>query len=87
MQERGRSRASASTISGKPVGEVVARPAVELDAVAALAGDYAEAVVLDLMHPVLAARRLRGRGGQARRDEAGRQGTQRQGHDGPMVER
>src|SRR6516165_6248289 len=59
------------------VSEIVARPAVELHAVAVLARDHPEAVVLDLMHPVLAARRLRGRGGQARRDEAGRQGTQR----------
>jgi hypothetical protein len=81
MQERGRSRASASTISGKPVGEVVARPAVELDAVAALAGDYAEAVVLDLVQPLIAARRLRGRGGQAWRDEAYRQGTRMGEHE------
>src|SRR5262249_29066111 len=61
------------------VGEVVPRPAVKLDAVVALAGDYAEAVVLDLMQPVLAARRLRGRGGQARRNEACRQSRRKHG--------
>jgi hypothetical protein len=42
------------------VGEVVARPAVELHPVAALAGDDPEAVVLDLVQPIIAGGRLRG---------------------------
>src|SRR6516162_3223168 len=62
------------------VGKVVARPAAEPHAVSALAGDYAEAVVLDLVQPVIAARRLWGRGGQARRNEACRQTTRRRKH-------
>jgi hypothetical protein len=40
----------------EPVGEVVAGAAVELDTRAVLAGDHAEAVVLDLMQPLCAGR-------------------------------
>jgi hypothetical protein len=42
------------------LGEVVARPTVEPHAVAVLAGDHAETVVLDLVQPQLAGRRARG---------------------------
>src|SRR6516162_8650612 len=56
-------------------GQVVARPAIEPHARAALTRDQPEAIVLDLMHPVLAARRLRGGAGKARRDETSRQGA------------
>jgi len=61
------------------VSEIVARPAVEPHALAALAGDHPEAVMLDLMQPILAGRRLRSGTGKARRDEAGRQGTRGKG--------
>ena len=56
------------------VGQVVAGAAVQPHALAILARDDAEAVVLDLVHPGIAARRLRRFGGQAGRDEAARQG-------------
>jgi hypothetical protein len=56
------------------VGQVVAGAAVEPHSLAVLAGDDAEAVVLDLVQPRVAGRRLLRRGGQARRDEAGREG-------------
>ena len=42
------------------LGKVVAWTAVKLHPFAVLAGDYAEAVVLDLVQPVIAARRLWG---------------------------
>src|SRR6516225_9574457 len=42
------------------VGQVVARPAVELHPRALPAGDHTEAVVLDLVQPLLAGGRLRG---------------------------
>jgi hypothetical protein len=35
----------------KPVGQIIARPAVELNSRALLAGDYPKAIVLDLMEP------------------------------------
>jgi hypothetical protein len=54
------------------VGQVVAGAAVEPDAVAVLARDDAEAVVLDLMQRRVAARRLGRFGGQAWRDETAR---------------
>ena len=60
MQARERRRASASTISGKRPVRSFAPPAAELHAVAALVGDHAEAVVLDLVQPQLAGGRLRG---------------------------
>jgi hypothetical protein len=56
------------------MGQVVAGAAVEPDAVAVLARDDAEAVVLDLVQPRVADRRLSGFGRQAGRDEAGREG-------------
>jgi hypothetical protein len=56
------------------VGQIIAGAAVEPHAVAILARNDAEAVVLDLVHPGIAARRLRRFGGQAGRDEAARQG-------------
>jgi hypothetical protein len=55
--------------------------AVQPDAVAPFAGDDAEAVVLDLVQPCVAARRLRRFSRQAWRDEA-----ERQGH-GPAIGR
>lgn len=66
----------------KAVGQVVTRPAVELHPLAFFAGDHPEAVVLDLMHPLLTARWLRGVGGKAGRNKARRQGTRTQGHGG-----
>jgi hypothetical protein len=51
------------------VGQVVARSAVEPHAVAVLAGDDAETVVLDLVQPRSACWRLRRFGGEAGRDE------------------
>ena len=56
------------------IGQVVAGAAVEPHAVAVLARDDAEAVVLDLVQPRVAAWRLRRLGGQAWRDEARREG-------------
>jgi hypothetical protein len=58
------------------IGQVIAGAAIEPHAVAILAGDDAEAVVLDFVQPSLAGRRLRRIGGQAWRDEA-----EREGHD------
>jgi tripartite-type tricarboxylate transporter receptor subunit TctC len=54
----------------KPVGEVVARTAIELHLLAFLSGNDPEAVVFDLVQPRLAGRRLRGGCRKARRDEA-----------------
>jgi hypothetical protein len=42
---------------------------------ASLAGDDAEAVVLDFVQPIAAGRQLIGFGWEARRNEAGREGT------------
>src|SRR5262245_3689424 len=55
------------------VGQVIAGAAVQTHAVAVLAGDDAEAVVLDLVQPRLAGGWRRGFGRQARRDETGRE--------------
>ena len=44
-----------------------------------LAGNDAEAVVLDLMQPLAAGRQFRGFGWEARRDEPGRKGTLQHG--------
>jgi hypothetical protein len=63
-------------------GEVIAGPAVEPHSLTILAGDEAEAVVLDLMQPLAAGRQLVGFGREARRDEPGRQGTGTQRHGG-----
>src|SRR5262249_44512789 len=54
------------------VGQVIAGAAVEPHALAVLARDDAETIVLNLVHPRIAARRLRRFGGQAGRNEAGR---------------
>jgi hypothetical protein len=51
MQERELRRANVSTMSGKQRGEVIARPAVEPHAVAVLACNNAEAIVLNPMPP------------------------------------
>jgi RNA polymerase sigma-32 factor len=48
---------------------------------ASLAGNYAEAVVLDLMQPLAAGRQLIGFGWEARRNEADRKGTRTGKHD------
>jgi hypothetical protein len=61
-------------MSEKPIGQVVPRSAIEPHALAVLASDDAEAVVLDLVQPRVAGWRLRSFGGQAWRDEAERQG-------------
>jgi len=59
-------------------GEVIARAAVEPHPLAVLAGNDAEAVVLDLMQPLAAGRQLIGFGWKARRDEPGREGAHTQ---------
>jgi hypothetical protein len=69
MQERERSRATRLDDQREAVGQVVARSAVEPHAVAVLAGDDAETVVLDLVQPRSACWRLRRFGGEAGRDE------------------
>ena len=46
---------------GEPPGQVIARPAVELDALTLLAGDHPEAVMLDLVQPAVAGGRTLGR--------------------------
>ena len=65
-QSNKRSRSASvdvSTISGKRRGQVV------------LAGNQAEAVVLDLVQPLVAGKQFIGFGWEARRDEQGREGT------------
>src|SRR5262249_28795835 len=59
----------------KAVGEVIAGSAVEPHALTILAADNPETVVLNLMQPRPAGRQLIGFGGEARRDEAAREGT------------
>ena len=54
------------------MGEIVARTAIEPHLCAGLAGDNAEAVMLDLVQPIAAGRQLVGFGWEARRDESGR---------------
>src|SRR5262249_43558482 len=56
-------------------GEVVARSRIKPHAWTVFAGDDPEAVVLNLMQPRLAGWQRFGSGGEARRDETGRQGT------------
>src|SRR5262249_45671677 len=55
--------------------EVIVATAVEPHLRASLAGNDSEAVVLDLMQPLAAARQLIGFGWKAWRDEPGREGT------------
>ena len=59
-------------------GEVIARTAVERYPFAVLAGDDAEAVVLDFVNPQASGRQCVGLSGEARRDEPGRKGTHTQ---------
>jgi len=56
-------------------GEVIAGAAVEPHAVAILACDNPEAIVLDFMQPQVAGGQLVGLCGKARRHETGREGT------------
>jgi hypothetical protein len=57
------------------MGEIVARTAIEPHLRAGLAGNDAEAVVLDLAQPLAAGWQLIGFGWEARRDEPGREGA------------
>ena len=54
---------------------VIAGAAVEPDAVAILAGDDSESIVLDLMQPQAAGGQFIGFGREARRDEPAREDT------------
>jgi hypothetical protein len=54
---------------------VIAGAAVQPHAVAILACDNPEAIVLDFMQPLAAGRQLRGLCRKARRDEPGREST------------
>ena len=56
------------------VSQVTTRPTIQLHPLAVLARDDAEAVVLDLVQPLLARRRLRSIDGEARGDEAACEG-------------
>ena len=56
-------------------GEIVARTAVEPHPLAVLAGNDAEAIVLDLVQPLAARRQFVGFGRETRRDEPGREDT------------
>jgi hypothetical protein len=58
-------------------GEVIAGTAVEPHPLTILAGNNAEAVMLDLVQPLAAGRQLMGFGWKARRDEPGREGALR----------
>ena len=55
------------------VRQVIARAAVELHPRPPLAGDDAEAIVLDFVNPQAAGRQCVGLSGEARRDEVGRE--------------
>src|SRR5262249_58662383 len=55
--------------------EVIARPTVEPHPLTILAGDDSDSIVLNLMQPRAAGRQLVGFGGEARRNEAGREST------------
>src|SRR5262245_14116559 len=57
------------------MGEVITRTAVEPHLRVLLAGNDAEAVMLDFMQPLAAAGQLIGFGWETRRDEPGREGT------------
>ena len=57
------------------MGEVVARAAIEPHLRASLAGNDAEAIVLDLVQPLAAGRQFCGLGWEARRDEPRWEGT------------
>src|SRR5215469_377611 len=57
----------------KAAGEVIAGPAVEPHPLTILAGNDAESVALNLVQPLAAGRQRVGFGGEARRDETGRE--------------
>ena len=57
------------------MGEIIAWTTIEPHLRASLAGNDAEAVMLDLMQPLAAGRQLIGFGWKAPRNEPGRQGT------------
>ena len=80
MQERERSRASASTIKWEPCGQVVAGTAVEPHSGVLLAGDDPEAIVLDFMQPYSAGRRPWRFRRQAGLDEPGRKSMRTRQH-------
>jgi hypothetical protein len=63
------------------IGEIIARATVEPDVRAVLAGDNAKAIVLNLMQPFAARGQLIGFTWEARRDEAGWEGTLQHGAD------
>jgi hypothetical protein len=54
------------------IGEIIAGSAVELDPTADLAGDNPKPIMFDFVQPRFAGWRVRGFGGQAGGDEAGR---------------
>jgi hypothetical protein len=59
--------------------QIIARPAVEPDPVALLAGNNPEPIMLDFVQPYRPERWLRGTGWEARRNKARRQNTRRHG--------
>jgi len=75
MQEREAQACQCLNDQREAVGEIIARTAVEPHLRAGLAGNDAEAVVLDLVQPLAARRQPVGFGWETRRDEPGRQGT------------
>jgi hypothetical protein len=75
MQERERRPANGLDDQREAVGEIIARTTVELHLDAGLAGNDAEAVVLDLVQPLAAGRQFIGFGWKTWDDEPGRQGT------------
>jgi hypothetical protein len=77
MQERERRPANVSTISGKRRWDHY-RDGIEPHLCASLAGDDAEAVMLDLVQPLATRGQLIGFGWEARRDEPGREGAHTQ---------
>src|SRR6266566_4266049 len=66
------------------VGEIVAGTAIKPHPLAILASNDPKAIVLDLVNPQPAGRRLVGFCGKTRPDEPGRQGTWTQRHGGLM---
>jgi hypothetical protein len=75
MHDRERRPVSASTIKREAASHVIAGAAVEPHAVAILACDNPEAIVLNFMQPQVAGGQLVGLCRKARRDEPGREGT------------
>jgi hypothetical protein len=79
----------ASATSGKRIRPVIAPPGEQPDTHGVPPGHEPVAVVLDLMQPGVSAGRPWGLGGQARRDETGRQGGVRHGqlrHPAEVIE-